>query len=85
MLTSTQLVAHLNNGSSFQLQQHVWCVAGRFNKHVDTWDAVQNQQYLSLEAVRHLMGQLATFSQAPKLDTPGYTVLRKPDGYEVRK
>lgn len=58
---------------------------GRFNKHVDTWDAVQNQQYLSLEAVRHLMGQLATFSQAPKLDTPGYTVLRKPDGYEVRK
>ena len=59
--------------------------AGRFNSHVDTWDAVQNQKYLSLEAVRHLLGQLATLSRAPQLETPQYTVLKKPDGYEVRK
>ncbi|KAL0027314.1 hypothetical protein WJX77_012126 [Trebouxia sp. C0004] len=58
---------------------------GRFNSHVDTWDAVNNQKYLSLEAVRHLLGQLLTFSQAPKLDTPSYTVLKKPSGYEVRE
>lgn len=60
-------------------------LAGRFNSHVDTWDAVKNQKYLSLEAVRHLLGQLATLSKAPKLDTPGYTVLKKPSGYEVRR
>lgn len=60
-------------------------LAGRFNSHVDTWDAVNNQKYLSLEAVRHLLGQLLTFSQAPKLDTPSYTVLKRPSGYEVRK
>jgi hypothetical protein len=60
-------------------------LAGRFNSHVDTWDAVKNQKYLSLEAVRHLLGQLLTFSQAPKLDTPSYTVLKKPSGYEVRE
>lgn len=58
---------------------------GRFNSHVDTWDAVNHQKYLSLEAVRHLLGQLLTFSQAPKLDTPSYTVLKKPSGYEVRE
>ncbi len=60
-------------------------LVGRFNSHVDTWDAVNNQKYLSLEAVRHLLGQLLTFSQAPKLDTPSYTVLKKPSGYEVRE
>ncbi|KAL3159126.1 hypothetical protein ABBQ32_011120 [Trebouxia sp. C0010 RCD-2024] len=58
---------------------------GRFNSHVDTWDAVQNQKYLSLEAVRHLLGQLATLSRAPRLESPQYTVLKKPDGYAVRK
>ena len=59
--------------------------SGRFNKHIDTWDAVENQRYLSLEAVRHLFGQLLTFSTAPKLDSPAYTVLKKLAGYEVRK
>lgn len=63
----------------------MYCCAGRFNSHVDTWDAVQNQKYLSLEAVRHLVGQLATLSRAPQLESPPYTVLKKPDGYEVRK
>lgn len=63
----------------------VHCSAGHFNSHVDTWDAVKNQKYLSFEAVRHLVGQLATLSRAPKLESPQYTVLKKLDGYEVRK
>lgn len=31
--------------------------AGKFNRHVDTWDAVQQQGYFSLEAFIHMLSQ----------------------------
>ena len=57
---------------------------GRFNSHIDTWDAIQNQKYLSLEAVRHLLSQLISF-KAPQSKAVKYTVLKKLSGYEVRR
>lgn len=32
--------------------------AGRFNRHYDTWDAVQQQQFFSVEAFLHLLSQV---------------------------
>ena len=61
------------------------CVAGKFSSHVDTWDAINNQQYLSLEAVQHLLSQLGSVSHAPPLESPAYMVLKKKRDYEVRR
>jgi hypothetical protein len=47
---------------------------------------VENQEFLSFEAVRHLIGQLTTLSQAPRnLDTPDYLVLRRFADCDVRR
>lgn len=57
---------------------------GRFNQHIDTWDAINNQKYLSWEAVRHLLSQLLSVrTQASK--TVKFKVLKKLSGYEVRR
>ena len=32
-------------------------LAGKFNRHTDTWDAVQQQGYFSLEAFTHMLSQ----------------------------
>lgn len=59
---------------------------GRFNRHIDTWDAVKDQKYLSFEAVGHLMKQLGDVKKAPpNLASPEYTVLKKKKDYEIRK
>lgn len=57
---------------------------GRFNSHIDTWDAISNQRYLSLEAVKHLLSQLVTV-KAPVSNAAKYTVLKKLSDYEVRR
>ncbi|KAL6777990.1 hypothetical protein ACKKBG_A16495 [Auxenochlorella protothecoides x Auxenochlorella symbiontica] len=59
---------------------------GKFVSHIDTWDAVSNQSYLSLEAVRHLASQVLTLRQTPQdLTTPSYLVLKKMPRYEIRQ
>lgn len=60
--------------------------AGKFKSHIDYWDAIENQQFLSFEAVKHVVSQLWTFSKPPAgLDTPDYVVLRRFRDCEVRR
>jgi len=54
-------------------------------RHVDYWDAIENQKYLSLEAVGHLISQLTDVTRTPELEGPRYTVLKKMGRYEVRR
>lgn len=59
---------------------------GKFNSHSDTWDAVSNQQFFSLEAFRHMLSQVSDLRRIPAdLESPPYTVLLKKANYEVRK
>eukprot|EP00208_Stichococcus_sp_RCC1054_P000489 CAMPEP_0206140442 /NCGR_PEP_ID=MMETSP1473-20131121/9492_1 /ASSEMBLY_ACC=CAM_ASM_001109 /TAXON_ID=1461547 /ORGANISM="Stichococcus sp, Strain RCC1054" /LENGTH=369 /DNA_ID=CAMNT_0053534595 /DNA_START=232 /DNA_END=1341 /DNA_ORIENTATION=+ len=59
---------------------------GKFKYHIDYWDAIKNQEYLSFEAVKHLFGQLTTLAQAPRgLEQPDYTIMRKFADCEVRR
>lgn len=59
---------------------------GKFNSHADTWDAIENQRYLSLEAVGHLVNQLGDLKKGPKgLASPPYSVLKKRAMYEIRR
>jgi len=60
--------------------------AGKFNRHVDIWDAISNQEYFSLEAFAHVLAQLSSLAHAPPaLEQPPYMVLRKRKDYEVRR
>eukprot|EP00887_Chlorella_sp_A99_P001320 scaffold14.g1320.t1 len=56
----------------------------KFNRHIDTWDAVEDQQFFSTEAFRHMLSQLLDLKRPPALEGPAYTVLRKGAAYEVR-
>ena len=59
--------------------------AGKFNSHIDHWDSLDNQQYLSLEGVVHMFAQLGSLVKVPDLETPKYTILRKKKEYEIRR
>ena len=61
---------------------------GKFCSHLDTWDAIQNQEYFSLEAFLHMLGQL--FVERPEalsgevlLKRKEFEVLRRADGRVV--
>lgn len=59
---------------------------GKFKSHIDYWDAIENQKFLSFEAVKHVVSQLWTFSKPPVgLATPDYVVLRRFNDCEVRR
>lgn len=60
-------------------------MAGKFNRHIDIWDAVTNQEYFSLEAFQHVLAQLASVQRVPDLPGPAYTILRKWKDCEVRR
>lgn len=57
---------------------------GRFLSHVDYWDSIKNNEYLSLEGVRDVLKQL-WYYKTPDLETPKYSVLKRANLYEVRK
>jgi hypothetical protein len=60
--------------------------AGKFNRHIDYWDSIENQEYFSLEAFAHVLAQLSSLAHAPPaLEQPPYMVLRKRKDYEVRR
>lgn len=47
---------------------------------------IENQEFFSFEAARHLIGQLTTLAQAPrKLDTPDFLILRRFGDCDVRR
>lgn len=49
---------------------------GRINKHIDTWDSIQNQKYFSFEAFGDFFKQLLQPYTTPALGTPSYTLLK---------
>jgi hypothetical protein len=59
---------------------------GRFCRHVDTWDAIRDQGFLSLEGVAHMFSQVAALNPPPAgLEQPPAALLLKRKGYEVRR
>ncbi len=57
----------------------------KFNRHIDIWDAVDNNSYFSAEAAAHVFSQLFNFMRTPQIESPKYTVLRKTKDYEIRQ
>jgi len=60
--------------------------AGKFTRHIDYWDAIDNQEYFSFEAFGHVLAQLGDLTRTPAdLATPSYMVMRKFERYEIRR
>eukprot|EP00898_Chlorokybus_atmophyticus_P007464 jgi/Chlat1/7719/Chrsp66S07197 len=58
---------------------------GLFNKHIDKWDSIGNNEYLSWEGVREVLRQCSFKGTVPKLDAPSYLPLKRLHNYEVRR
>eukprot|EP00877_Chromochloris_zofingiensis_P004288 jgi/Chrzof1/13860/Cz08g15100.t1 len=58
---------------------------GKINRHIDTWDSIQNQQFFSFEAFGDFWRQLLQLYTIPNIETPHYTVLRRAADYQVRR
>ncbi len=50
--------------------------SGKINRHIDTWDSVDNQEFFSVEAFADFWKQLLQFYRTPQLESPQYTVLK---------
>lgn len=59
--------------------------SGKFKSHTDTWDSIQNQEFLSSEAVKDLIAQILQVHSTPDLETPAYLILKRFASYEVRE
>ncbi|CAM6103392.1 unnamed protein product [Calypogeia fissa] len=57
---------------------------GKFNRHVDYWDSIQNNEYFSVEALADLYKQLRMY-KTPDLETPRYKTLKRTSVYQVRQ
>ena len=63
---------------------------GRFCRHQDTWDAIENQNYFSVEAFLHMLSQVFDVSVVHSLDTDeeeeeDYVCLLKRKEYEIQE
>lgn len=54
-------------------------------RHIDLWDAVENQKFFSFEAFQHVLAQLGSVQRQPDIPTPFYKTLRKYKGFEIRR
>ncbi len=53
-------------------------------RHIDLWDAVENQNFFSFEAFQHVLAQLSNTQRQPDIPTPYYKTLRKYKEFEIR-
>ena len=59
--------------------------AGKFNKHVDTWDSNQTNSFFSFEGFMFVQKQIWNFSKPGDLATPEFCILKKYKKYEIRR
>ena len=57
----------------------------KVTRHSDTWDAIQDQAYFSVEGLRELVRQATNLRLTPKLESPPYTTLLRFADFEVRR
>ena len=55
------------------------------HRHIDLWDAVENQDFFSFEAFQHVLAQMSNMQRQPDIPTPYYQVLRKYKEFEIRR
>lgn len=59
--------------------------AGKWNKHVDAWDCLKDQEFFSLEGFAFVMRQMAQVSKPPNRITPEFNIMKKYKEWEIRR
>lgn len=60
-------------------------LAGKWNKHVDAWDAIEDNEYLSLEGFVFAFSQMFSVSIPPNRFTPEFQIYKKYKNFEIRR
>lgn len=60
-------------------------MCGLVSRHIDLWDAVENQDFFSFEAFRHVLDQMGSMQRQPDIPTPYFKTLRKYKEFEIRR
>ncbi|KAK9804190.1 hypothetical protein WJX72_000175 [[Myrmecia] bisecta] len=58
---------------------------GKWNKHVDAWDAVEDNEFFSLEAFVFAFKQMAQVSTPPNRFTPEFQIYKRYKDWEIRR
>jgi hypothetical protein len=58
---------------------------GKWNKHVDAWDAIEDNEFPSLEGFKFAFSQMFQVSKPPNRFTPEYQIFKKYKGWEIRR
>lgn len=61
------------------------CAAGKWNKHVDGWDCLEDQEFFSVEGFSFVMAQMLQVSKPPNRVTPEFMILKKYKDWEIRR
>ena len=59
--------------------------AGKWCKHVDAWDCLENQEFPSLEGFAFVAQQMFQLGKPPNRYTPEYMILKKYKEWEIRR
>eukprot|EP01025_Chloroclados_australasicus_P012818 TRINITY_DN1609_c0_g1_i1.p1 TRINITY_DN1609_c0_g1~~TRINITY_DN1609_c0_g1_i1.p1 ORF type:complete len:420 (-),score=35.95 TRINITY_DN1609_c0_g1_i1:200-1375(-) len=57
---------------------------GKILKHQDRWDSVDNNNYISVEALAEVLRPYLSIQLTPNLESPKYLLLKKLKEYEIR-
>jgi hypothetical protein len=49
---------------------------GLIDRHVDTWDSIEKQEYFSIEGFAHMLGQIFSPRAPPRFQGPPFTLLK---------
>eukprot|EP00798_Chlamydomonas_sp_ICE-L_P010400 gene10400-8347_t len=58
---------------------------GTILAHIDTWDALQENKYLSMEGLQHVLRMFVNSQLTPDIELQKYKLLKKFNDYEIRK
>eukprot|EP00798_Chlamydomonas_sp_ICE-L_P028063 gene28063-31166_t len=59
--------------------------SGTILAHVDIWDAIKHNRFLSLEGLQHVMKMFIDVQMTPDIETHKHAVLKKYRDYELRQ
>ena len=59
--------------------------AGKWNKHVDAWDAITDNEFVSAEGLAFVLKQLFQVAKPPNRFTPEYCIMKKFKDWEIRR
>ncbi len=62
-----------------------WLRTGKWNKHIDGWDCLEDQEFFSIEGFAFVLRQMLQVSKPPNRLTPEFCILKKYKDWEIRR